>query len=204
MALCTEKSWELLFWEAATAMDKRHTEMLLSFGASRLDTIPGQRLNNAEQRKLKAEYANLPSYQISAKGSMVLRKARGTVAKLRWDWGLTDMHYLNRVLRGDLHLKSGDHGKKRIYEYKWDANEEDTDAFEAAMCTQTKETGLCVLLARYNLRTGQNKSLAEFWRKAKRMKMKRKKRKTVSTLMARHEIGRMLFATEHLSCTMDI
>lgn len=198
-----DDDFRLQIWKTATSMDRAHTDMLLTFGALRLDTIPGQRLNETERRKLKAEYAQLPIVNTTVNGKSTVRKKKGCVARLRWDWGINDPHYLNRIVKQDLILKTGDHGKKRVYTYKFD-NPADDAAFKWALCTQTKETGLRALLARYNMRTGQNKSYSEFWRKKQRYGVKNKKRKTTSTLKYRHEIGRMLFATEHLQCTMDL
>ena len=66
-------------------MDRAHTDTLLTFGALRLDTISGQRLNETERRKLKAEYAQLPIVNTTVNGKSTVRKKKGSVARLRWD-----------------------------------------------------------------------------------------------------------------------
>ena len=169
-----------------------HRTFLRGFGALRTETHLAQVLSVREKTHLLALWTKIPTK--TWKGGKQVKHGP-SVSSLLWDFGVRDKKIPMRILNnatercGNVGRLVGKKRKLKIVVEKLD------DVLE----TQVKETTKTELHDRYNnLPDTAEVGYSTFLRSMKKNKVIGKKRKVTSTLLPRHMIGRMIFATYHL------
>ena len=165
---------------------------LRGFGALRTETHLAQDLSIREKTHLMALWTQIP--EKTWKGGKKVKDGK-EVSALLWDFGVRDKKLPGRIL-ANATKRCGHVGHKA---YKTRDLKMDTAKLDDVLLTQVKETTKTELLERYNkLPDTVTVGYTTFLRSMKKNGVIAKKRKVTSTLLPRHMIGRMIFATYHL------
>ena len=175
-----------------------HRGFMRGFGALRTETHLVQHLSVREKTHMMALYAKLPTTVWKGKKEI---KNGAQVSALLWDFGVRDKKLPARILKNATG-RCGAIGRKdcKKRKKKMDGCEEE---YDRTLATQEKETTKTDLLDRFNkMHNGwANVSYTTFLRFMTADKVQVKKRKVTPTLLSRHVVARMIFATYHLKET---
>ena len=168
---------------------------LRGFGALRTETHLAQTLTVREKTHMLALWHEIPTS--AWKGGRVVKDGR-MVSALLWDFGVRDKKLPARIHRNAI-KRCGNVGRKPSCKRKRKMDG-CLEQFDATLETQDKEATKAELNNRYNNMHPDlpNVSYSTFCREMVKNKVKGKARKVTSTLMSRHIIARMIFATYHL------
>ena len=168
---------------------------LRGFGALRTETHLAQTLTVREKTHMLALWHEIPTS--AWKGGRVVKDGR-MVSALLWDFGVRDKKLPARIHRNAI-KRCGNVGRKSSGKRKRKMDG-CLEQFDATLETQDKEATKAELNDRYNNMHPDlpNVSYSTFCREMVKNKVKGKARKVTSTLMSRHIIARMIFATYHL------
>ena len=165
---------------------------LRGFGAFRTETHLGKSLSQREKVHLLGLWTKIP-VKVWKSGKQCKDGTR--VSELLFDFGVRDKQLPARIMANAINRCGNvgyDNSKKR-------KRKMDLAAFDETLETQIKETTKTELLNTYNKQPNMpDVSYSTFLRFCKKNKVKGKTRKVTSTLLPRHMIGRMIFATYHL------